>query len=210
MGLHSLDILLLYWLMLPETYRSSEHVYQESVYLRPISKQRYLSLWSLLEGDGSLLIHGSDDTDNQVLAVVELGSNLVTQFTIWDLDIVLGVTVGGHQRQKTIVNVQQLVFGSAYEGNVHVVGGWRQVLQLLAGENVNGDQVDLGVTVLTSLGSRHVDNLTRSALDDNVTVLSQCRALHWIGQSGAGISGLKRVLDVSTGGKRRVDRKEGT
>lgn len=160
----------------------------------PKSKLENLSLRSFLEGDSSLLTHGSNDRDDQVLTVVELGLDLVTQLTVWDLDIILGVTVVGHQRQETIVDVQQLVLRSGDVRDLHVVGRWRQVLQLLTSENVNGDQVDLGVTVLTGLRGRHVNNLTRSALDDNVTVLSQCRTLHWEGQSGTSISGLKGVL----------------
>jgi hypothetical protein len=76
------------------------------------------------------------------------------------------------------------------------VGGWRQIFQLLTSENVNGHQVDLGVTVLTGLGGGHVDNLTWSALDNNVSVLSQCRTLHWESQSGTGIGGLKNVLEL--------------
>lgn len=160
---------------------------------QPSSKEN-LSLWSLLERNGRLLAHGRDDGDEQVLAVVELGLDLVTQLTVWDLDVILGVTVVGHQGQEAVVNVQQLVLGSSDVRNLHVVGGWRQVLQLLAGENVNGDQVDLGVSVLTGLRGRHVDDLTRSRLDDNVAVLSQSRTLHWESQSGTGIGGLKGVL----------------
>lgn len=162
----------------------------------PKIKQANLSLWSILERNGSLLTHSRDDGDGQVLTVVELGLDLVTQVTIWDLDIVLGVTVVGHQGQETVIDVQQLELGSLDVWNLHVVGRWRQVLQLLTSENVNGDQVNLGVTVLTGLRSGHVDNLTWSTLDDNVTVLSQSRTLHWEGQSGTGIGGLKGVLKL--------------
>lgn len=72
-------------------------------------------------------------------------------------------------------------------GDVHVVGGGRQILELLAGEDVDSDQVDLGVTVLASLGGGHVDNLARAALDNDVTVLAQSRALHGVGGRRAGI-----------------------
>lgn len=156
-----------------------------------------VALWSLLVGNGSLLTHGRDDRDNQVLALVEVGLDLVTNLALRHLDIVLGVTVSGHQGQETVVDVQQLVVLSGDVWHLHVVGRWRQILQLLAGENVNGNQVHLGVAVLTGLGGGHVDNLTRSALDDNVTVLSQRRTLHWVGQGGTSVSGLKGVLPVS-------------
>lgn len=62
-----------------------------------------------------------------------------------------------HTGVKThVVNVDELVFSPGNVGDVHVVGGRRDILQLLASEDVNGDQVDLGVTVLSSLGSRHL------------------------------------------------------
>ena len=76
------------------------------------------------------------------------------------------------------------------------MGGGRQILELLAGEDVNGDQVDLGVTVLAGLGGRHVDDLAGTALDDDVAVLSQGRTLHGVGGGGTGIGGLEGVLLV--------------
>ena len=69
---------------------------------------------------------------------------------------------------------------------------------------IDGDQVDLGVTVLASLGGGHVDNLARPSLDDDVaavradehvaskmlredscSLLPQSRALHGVGERGA-------------------------
>jgi hypothetical protein len=74
------------------------------------------------------------------------------------------------------------------------VGGGRQVFELLASEDVEGDQVDLGVTVLAGLGGGHLDNLAGTVLDDNVTVLAQSRALH--GESGrrASVGGLEGLV----------------
>lgn len=128
--------------------------------------------WGFLEGDGGFFAHGGDDGDHQVLTLVEGGLHGVTQLTFWVSDVVLGLTVHGHQGQETVVDVQQLVLGSLDDWDLHVVGGWGQVFQLLAGEDVDGDQVDLGVTVLTGLGGGHVDDLTWSTLDDDETVLS--------------------------------------
>lgn len=76
------------------------------------------------------------------------------------------------------------------------MGGGRQILELLAGEDVDGDQVDLGVTVLAGLGGRHVDDLAGAALDNDVAVLSQGRALHGVGGGGTGIGALEGVLLV--------------
>ena len=88
----------------------------------------------------------------------------------------------------------ELVLLARDVGNVHVVGGREQLFELLVGENVDGDQVNLGVTVLAGLGGGHFDDLAWAVLDDNVTVLPQGRALHWEGGGGTGIGALEGVL----------------
>lgn len=82
----------------------------------------------------------------------------------------------------------------AYVGHIHVVGGGREILHLLAGEDIDGDQVDLGVTVLASLGGGHLDDLAGATLDDDVAVLAQSRALHGEGLGGTSVSSLKGVV----------------
>ena len=77
------------------------------------------------------------------------------------------------------------------------MGGWRQVFQLLAGEDVDGDDVDLGVAVLAGLGRGHFHNLARTALDDDVPVLPQGRALHREGLGGTGVGAFEGVLMLS-------------
>ena len=74
------------------------------------------------------------------------------------------------------------------------MGGWGQIFQLLAGEDVNGGQMNLGVTVLARLGSGHIDDLAWATFDDNVTVLSQGGTLHRKGGRGARIGRLEGVL----------------
>lgn len=69
------------------------------------------------------------------------------------------------------------------------MGGGGQIFKLLAGEDVESDKVNLSVTVLSGLGGRHIDDLARTALDDNVTVLPQSRALLGVGGRGTGITG---------------------
>jgi hypothetical protein len=49
--------------------------------------------------------------------------------------------------------------------------------------HVGGDKVDLGVSVLSGLGGGHVNDLAWSSLDQNVTVLSEGRALHAVAVS---------------------------
>jgi hypothetical protein len=74
------------------------------------------------------------------------------------------------------------------------VGGGAQFFELLGGEDVNGDQVDLGVTVLSGLRGGHFDDLAGTVLDDDEAVLPQGRALHGEGLRGTGIGALEGVL----------------
>lgn len=83
------------------------------------------------------------------------------------------------------------------------MGGRAEFFKLLAGEDVNGDQMDLGVTVLSGLGGAHVDDLARAVLDADEAVLPQSRALHGVRLRGTGIGAIEGVLmlqaTVSTG-----------
>lgn len=85
----------------------------------------------------------------------------------------------------------QLELTTSDVGDIHVVGRGRKIFVLLAGEDVEGDKMDLSVTVLAGLGGGHVDNLAGAALDHDETVLAQGRALHGKGERGAGVGGLE-------------------
>lgn len=74
------------------------------------------------------------------------------------------------------------------------MGGRREIFELLASEDVDGSQVDLGVTVLSGLGGRHVDNLAGTVLDDNETVLTESGTLHGVGGGSTGIGAVEGVL----------------
>ena len=93
----------------------------------------------------------------------------------------------------------KLVLATGDVGDIHVVGRRAKIFELLAGEDVESDQMDLGVTVLASLGGRHVDDLAGTALDDDEAVLPQGRALHGEGCRGAGVGRLEGVLMLSQG-----------
>ena len=66
--------------------------------------------------------------------------------------------------------------------------------ELLASEDVDGDQVDLGVTVLAGLGGGHFDNLAWAVLNADVSVLPQCRTLHGEGVGRTSIGAVEGVL----------------
>jgi hypothetical protein len=156
----------------------------------------------LLGINAGLLTHGSENDDIGVLPLLgEELFDLVTNVTFGELDVVLGLARIIHEVEETVVNVKQLVLFARDVGNVHVVSRRRQILVLLAVEDVGSNEMDLGVTVLSSLGGRHVDNLAGAALDDDETVLTQSRALHGEGQRRAGIGRLEGsvVLRINQG-----------
>jgi len=92
------------------------------------------------------------------------------------------------------VVTHELVLLAADVGDVHVVGGGAELFKLLGGEDVDGDEMDLGVAVLAGLRGGHLDNLAGTVLDDDEAVLPQGRALHRVGGGGAGIGALEGVL----------------
>lgn len=92
----------------------------------------------------------------------------------------------------------KLVLTTGDVGDIHVVSGGRKIFVLLASEDVKGDKVDLGVTVLASLGGGHVDNLAGAALDHDEAVLAQSRALHGVGERRAGVGGLEGNIMLQT------------
>ena len=62
-----------------------------------------------------------------------------------------------------------------------------------ARENVNPHQVDLGMTMLASLGGGHLHHTARTTLDDDVATFTKGRALHGKGQGGISIGLLSKV-----------------
>lgn len=92
------------------------------------------------------------------------------------------------------VNHYKLVFLALDVRDVHVVGGGAKIFELLASEDVNCNEMDLGVTVLAGLRSAHLDDLARAALDDDESVLAQRRALHRIGCGSTGIGALEGMF----------------
>jgi hypothetical protein len=87
-----------------------------------------------------------------------------------------------------------LVFAASNVGNIHVVCGWAKIFQLLPGEDINRDKMNLGVTVLASFGSTHFNDFAGTAFDHDEAVLPQGRALHRVCGRCAGIGTLEGVL----------------
>merc|ERR1719353_1575139 len=89
---------------------------------------------------------------------------------------------------------KQLLVLARHDRLKHVVGGRRDILLLGASEDVEGDHVDLGVTVLTSLGSGGLHDLAGTVLDDDERPLLQVTGHDRHGKRGTGTAaGLERL-----------------
>ena len=65
-----------------------------------------------------------------------------------------------------LIDVQERVFHAVHDRHFKVVGRRYEFFDLLIRENVQGKEVALGVTVLTRLRRRDVENLGWSALNN--------------------------------------------
>ena len=74
------------------------------------------------------------------------------------------------------------------------MGGGAELFQLPAVEDVDGDEMDLGMAMLASLGRGHLHDLAGATFDDDEAVLPQCRALHGEGSRGPRVGGVEGVL----------------
>jgi hypothetical protein len=73
------------------------------------------------------------------------------------------------------------------------VGGGTKLFVLLGSEDVDTNEMDLGMTVLACLGGRHIDDLAGTTLDDHETVLSKSGTLLEEGGRG-GSANLAKVV----------------
>jgi len=76
------------------------------------------------------------------------------------------------------------------------VRGRTDIFQFFTSEDIDGYEMDFRVAMLPGFGGGHVHDLAGTALDDDVTVLAECRALHGEGEGGPG-TGLLKGLIVS-------------
>jgi len=160
------------------------------------NRVRYNSraLGSLFVRNGLFLTHSTNDGDQEVLASVEILADLGSEFTLRNLDVVLGNTILSHEIEETVIDIDELEFITDDIGNIHVVGGRTDILQLFPGKDVEGNKMNLGVTMLTGLGGRHVDDFARAAFDHDVAVFAESGALHGVGRGGPSAGLLKGLI----------------
>jgi len=130
------------------------------------------------------LVHGSHNGNQQILASLEILLDLLTNLIFRQLHIILCVTRISDQGQEPILNINQHVLLADNIGDIHVMGRGRNILVLLSREDVNSNQIDLGVPVLPGLAGAHVDYLARAAGNVDEAVLAEGGALDGVDEGG--------------------------
>jgi len=64
-----------------------------------------IALGSLLERDGSLLTHGRDDRNQEILAFLETIGDALSDLPFRDLYVILGGAISAHEVEETVINV---------------------------------------------------------------------------------------------------------
>ena len=122
-----------------------------------------LGICVFLHGNDLIVSQSRKDRDGQGLSGLKSGFNFTTEVigVIGELDIFTAVTLVVHEGAEIISgDIDERVLFTHDEGDVGSVGRRNDILVLLSGEDINGREVALGVTVLASLGGRHSGNLS--------------------------------------------------
>lgn len=101
------------------------------------------------------MAHGRKHGAGKCLASIESGLDLTSKVirVVGELNILTHVAFLVHKGAEAISrDVHKGVLHTLHERDVSGVGGRNNIFILLASENVNGGEVALGVTVLSSLG----------------------------------------------------------
>jgi len=152
------------------------------------------ALGSFLCGNGLLFAHGADDGHQEVFTFIEIALDLFAQISLGEPNVVLGSAVLSHEVEKAVINVDKGVFTSGDIGNIHVMGGRTNIFQFLASKDIDSDEMDLGMAMLSRLGRGHFHNLARTTFYDDVTIFTESRTLNGIGSRRAGTRLLKRLV----------------
>jgi len=149
-----------------------------------------------LPAEDSLLTHGGDDGHNNLLALLDSGADLGAEIALRKTEVRLDGALVIEQVGKVAIKVHEGKLSTLDVGDIHIVRGGAEILNLLVGENVQADNVGLGVAVLAGLGGGHLNNLAGAALHDDVATLADLASLLGVGRGGTGIGGTLEVLVV--------------
>ena len=131
--------------------------------------------------------HSGDDDDGDFLTFVEGGLDEGVLFGIGGVRELRFFVVFGEESVAIGGDVDEHVLNLLDEGAGEGVRSGGDFFVLLVGEDVDGGDVGLGVTVLSGLGGGKVDNAAREALDADVVTLLEVTSRGGEGVGRAGV-----------------------
>jgi hypothetical protein len=158
----------------------------------------FLFVSDLLGGDGFdsdwlFFAHSFQDADHHFVTGVELLFDFVQKFwVVVAMEVISNISAIVHKGKVTFFgDIDQVVLDSGYIWDFHVVGGWRHIFVLLTVKDVDTSHVNFGVTVFTSFGGGHIDDLAWMAFEHSISVLSEGTTLDWVGEGTSGSGGFE-------------------
>lgn len=133
-------------------------------------------LLDFLDGNDLLSVEGMEDGEKEVLALVEVLLSLLVDVVSLKVkrEVRAGFVLLVHESDETfLINVNELVILAGDNRGRHVVRRRGDILILPTSEDVDTNNIGLGVTVLAGLGGGILNNLAREALDDDMGTLLQ-------------------------------------
>ena len=125
----------------------------------------------------SFFAHRRQNGAQHFPAALKVSPNGLSQTIVGKLDILLHGTIRKKEGKKAILDVHQRVLAETNVGDLHVVRRGGHVGELLAREQIDANQIDLGMAVFAGPTGCHVHDLARTSFDDDVSVLAKSGAL---------------------------------
>ncbi len=131
--------------------------------------------------------HGGDDGDGDFLTFVEGDLDVLVELGIGGVGEFAFLVVLGEESVAIGGDVDQLVLDLLDEGGGESVRSGGDFFVLLAGEDINGGDVGLGVAVLAGLGGGDISDAAGEALDANAVTLLELTSGDGEGVGGTGV-----------------------
>jgi len=152
--------------------------------------------------NNEFLIHGVEDGDEALLLSVienflDVGGNFLQMLNIGEVDVRLDFSLGGEQLKGFVVDVQQVVLLSLYDGGVDHITGVVGALEHFGGEDIFSLENNLGGTMLSWLRSGHFCDLARVSLNHDKRSWLESIGISFFKHGCTGIGNFKCRLNGS-------------
>merc|ERR1719494_1288847 len=102
--------------------------------------------------NGFLFADGHENCYQKLFTTMKLLCDVFSEVPFWYFQVLFHFTIFIHKFEKAIVNVDQLVVLSRYIWYIHIVSRGANIFQLFSSENIESDQMDFSMSMLSCLG----------------------------------------------------------